>query len=154
MKDRPKRFRQGNRRSDADRLRLPTATPALGVRASRSGVLLAVRHDLLAANPMDRINTIKVARPLPRPAAAADIAKELGATCGRWPRKRVPLDRLRDRVLFETAYVYRARTTEVCARVVDDLDRSPSGPTSTRLAVGVHAYEIEQNPPAAHPMTP
>jgi integrase/recombinase XerC/integrase/recombinase XerD len=82
----------------------------------------AVRHDLLAANPMDRIDTIKVAKRLPRPAAAADIAGVLGAICSRRPRKDVPLDRLRDRVLFETAYVCGARATEVCGLDVDDLD--------------------------------
>jgi integrase/recombinase XerC/integrase/recombinase XerD len=34
----------------------------------------AVRHDLLAANPMDRIDTVKVTKSLPRPAVAADVA--------------------------------------------------------------------------------
>ncbi|MDL4813170.1 tyrosine-type recombinase/integrase [Actinomadura opuntiae] len=82
----------------------------------------AVRHDLLAANPMDRIATIKVPKALPRPAPAADIAKVLGAICSRRPRKDLPLGRLRDRVLFETAYVCGARAAEVCGLDVDDLD--------------------------------
>jgi integrase/recombinase XerC/integrase/recombinase XerD len=82
----------------------------------------AVRHDLLAANPMDRIDTIKVPKRLPRPAAATDIAAVLAAICSRRPRKDVPLDRLRDRVLFETACVCGARAAEVCGLYVDDLD--------------------------------
>ena len=82
----------------------------------------AVRHDLLPANPMDKIDTIKVPRRLPRPAAAADVAQVLAVICSRQPRKDVPLDRLRDRVLFETAYVCGARATEVCGLYVEDLD--------------------------------
>ncbi|MFD1939660.1 site-specific integrase [Nonomuraea mangrovi] len=35
----------------------------------------AVRHDLLQANPLDRIGTVKVPKTLPRPAKAADVAK-------------------------------------------------------------------------------
>jgi integrase/recombinase XerC/integrase/recombinase XerD len=63
----------------------------------------AVRHDLLHANPMDKIDTIKVPKTLPRPAAVADVARVLAVVCSRRPRKDVALDRLRDRVLFETA---------------------------------------------------
>ncbi|MFI6739914.1 tyrosine-type recombinase/integrase [Nonomuraea sp. NPDC050451] len=37
-------------------------------------------------------------------------------------RKDLPLDRLRDRVLFETAYVCGARASEVCGLYVEDLD--------------------------------
>jgi integrase/recombinase XerD len=82
----------------------------------------AVRHDLLDASPMDRIDTIEVPRTLPRPADAGDIAAVLGAICSRRPRKDVPLGVLRDRVLFETAYVCGARASEVCAMHVEDLD--------------------------------
>ncbi|GAA4102982.1 tyrosine-type recombinase/integrase [Nonomuraea soli] len=82
----------------------------------------AVRHDLLDANPMDRIDTIKVPKTLPRPAAAADVTKDLNAICSRRPRKDVPLDRLRDRVLFESAYVCGARASEVWGLYVEDLD--------------------------------
>uniref|UniRef100_UPI003F4912A4 tyrosine-type recombinase/integrase n=1 Tax=Streptosporangium sp. CA-256172 TaxID=3240076 RepID=UPI003F4912A4 len=82
----------------------------------------AVRHDLLQANPMDRIDTVKVPKTLPRPAAAADVAKVLAVICSRRPRKDLPLDRLRDRVLFETAYVCGARASEVCGLYVEDLD--------------------------------
>ncbi|SEH00849.1 hypothetical protein SAMN05444920_11838 [Nonomuraea solani] len=49
----------------------------------------AVRHDLLAANPMDRIMTeglpsapVKVPKNLPRPAGAADVAKVLAVIWG------------------------------------------------------------------------
>jgi integrase/recombinase XerC/integrase/recombinase XerD len=42
--------------------------------------------------------------------------------CSRRPRKDLPLDRLRDRVLFETAYVCGARAGEVCGLHVEDLD--------------------------------
>src|SRR5260370_5206318 len=85
----------------------------------------AVRHDLLAANPMDRIDTIKVPKTLPGPAAAADVAAVLAAICPRRPRKDIALDRLRDRVLFETAYVCGARAAEVCGLYVADLDLRP-----------------------------
>ncbi|WP_345475893.1 tyrosine-type recombinase/integrase [Actinoallomurus oryzae] len=82
----------------------------------------AIRHDLLDANPMDRIDTIRPPKTLPRPAAAADVAKVLNAICSRRPRKDLPLDRLRDRVLFETAYVCGARAAEACGIYVEDLD--------------------------------
>src|SRR5271165_3790678 len=82
----------------------------------------AVRHELLAASPMDRIEAIEVPRTLPRPAAAADVAAVLDAICSRRPRKDVPLGVLRDRVLFETAYTCGARASEVCGMHVEDLD--------------------------------
>jgi integrase/recombinase XerC/integrase/recombinase XerD len=82
----------------------------------------AVRHDLLDASPMDRIDTVTVPKTLPRPAPAADIQAVLGAICSRRPRKDVPVDELRDRVLFETAYTCGARASEVCGMHVEDLD--------------------------------
>ncbi|MFC0436110.1 tyrosine-type recombinase/integrase [Kutzneria buriramensis] len=82
----------------------------------------AVRHELLATNPMDRVDSITVARTLPRPADPAQVQKVLGVICSRRPRKDVPVDRLRDRVLFETAYVCGARASEVCGLHVEDLD--------------------------------
>jgi integrase/recombinase XerD len=82
----------------------------------------AVRHDLLDASPMDRIDTIEVPRTLPRPAATADVAAVLDAICSRRPRKEVPVGVLRDRVLFEMAYVCGARASEVCGMYVEDLD--------------------------------
>jgi integrase/recombinase XerC/integrase/recombinase XerD len=85
----------------------------------------AVRHDLLDANPMDKIDTIRVPKTLPRPAAAADVAKVLAVICSRRPRKDVPPGRLRDRVLFETAYACGARAAEVCGLYVEDLDLRP-----------------------------
>ena len=81
----------------------------------------AVRHELLDASPMDRIDAIEVPRTLPQ-AAAADIAAVLAAICSRRPRKDVPLGVLRDRVLFETAYTCGARASEVCGMHVEDLD--------------------------------
>jgi integrase/recombinase XerC/integrase/recombinase XerD len=71
---------------------------------------------------MDRIDTVAVPRTLPRPAAADSVQAALGAICSRRPRKDVPLDVLRDRVLFETAYVCGARASEVCGTYVEDLD--------------------------------
>jgi hypothetical protein len=85
----------------------------------------AVRHELLAASPMDRIGAIEVPRTLPRPAAAADVAAVLDAICSRRPRKDVPLGVLRDRVLFETACVCGARASEACGMYVEDLDLRP-----------------------------
>ncbi|SUE28945.1 site-specific tyrosine recombinase XerD [Nocardia farcinica] len=82
----------------------------------------AVRHDLLVANPMDKVDTITVPNTLPRPAAATDIAKILAAICARRPRKDVAPDVLRDRVLFETAYLCGARASEVCELYVEDFD--------------------------------
>ena len=46
----------------------------------------------------------------------------LAAICSRRPGKDVPLDRLRDRVLFETAYACGARAAEACGLYVEDLD--------------------------------
>jgi integrase/recombinase XerD len=85
----------------------------------------AVRHELLAASPMDRIDAIKVPRTLRRPEAGADVAAVLDAICSRRPRKDVPVGVLRDRVLFETAYVCGARASEVCGMYVEDLDLRP-----------------------------
>jgi integrase/recombinase XerD len=85
----------------------------------------AVRHELLDASPMDRINAIEVPRTLPRPAAAADVATVLDVICSLRPRKDLPVDVLRDRVLFETAYVCGARASEVCGMYVEDLDLRP-----------------------------
>ena len=85
----------------------------------------AARDDLLDASPIDRIDTIEVPRTLPRPAAAADVATVLYAICSRRPRKNVPLGVLRDRVLFETAYVCSARASEICGMYVEDLDLRP-----------------------------
>ncbi|MGF0320885.1 tyrosine-type recombinase/integrase [Nocardia fluminea] len=82
----------------------------------------AVRHERLAANPMDKVDTISVPKRLPRPAAAADVARVLDSICARRPRKDLPIDVLRDRVLFETLYVCGARAEEVCGLYVEDLD--------------------------------
>jgi hypothetical protein len=83
----------------------------------------AVRHDLLQANPMDRIDTVKVPKALPRP--AADVAKVLAAICTRRPRKDLPLDRLRDRVLFE-----RGRARRLAGRTIGS--RAPRRPPQMR----------------------
>jgi integrase/recombinase XerC/integrase/recombinase XerD len=77
------------------------------------------------ASPMDRIDAIDVPRTLPRPAAVGDVAAVLGAICSRRPRKDIPVDVLRDRVLFETTYVCGARASEVCGMYVEDLDLRP-----------------------------
>ncbi|GAA3243810.1 tyrosine-type recombinase/integrase [Actinocorallia longicatena] len=82
----------------------------------------AVRHDRLDANPMDKIDTIRVPKTLPRPAAAADVAKVFNSICSRRPRKDLPLDRLRDRVLFETIYVCGSRAGEACGLDLEDFD--------------------------------
>lgn len=68
-----------------------------------------MRHNLLDATPLDKIDTIAVQKRLPRPATAADVQKVFATLCPRRPRKDPPLDRLRDRLLFETAYVRSAR---------------------------------------------
>jgi hypothetical protein len=65
----------------------------------------AVRHDLLDANPIDKVDSITVPKTLPRPADPAQVQKVFAVICTRRPRKDLPIDRLRDRVLFETAYV-------------------------------------------------
>ncbi|MCZ9330115.1 hypothetical protein [Nocardia farcinica] len=51
-----------------------------------------MRQDLLAVNPMDRVDTITVPKTLPRPATAADIAKVFAAICPRRPSKEVPVE--------------------------------------------------------------
>ena len=122
------RGRRGGERSATEIFKI---TPEIAEYQQRFSRLIshrvpwAVRHDLLAANPMDKIDAVKVrSRCLarPRPAPAGDIGRMLGAICSRRPRKDVPLDRLRDRVLFETAYVCGARASEVCGLYVEDLD--------------------------------
>jgi hypothetical protein len=70
--------------------------PASASAAVASFCKWAVRHDLLDASPMDRIDAIEVPRTLPRP-AAGDVAAVLDAICSRRPRKDVPLGMLRDR---------------------------------------------------------
>jgi integrase/recombinase XerC/integrase/recombinase XerD len=82
----------------------------------------AVRHDRMTANPMDKVGTITVPKSLPRPAPAADIYRVLDAICARRPRKSVPIDVLRDRLLFETAYQCGTRATEACGLYVEDFD--------------------------------
>jgi integrase/recombinase XerD len=47
----------------------------------------AVRHDLLHANPMDKIDSIRVPKRLPRPAAAADVTRVLAVICSRRPAR-------------------------------------------------------------------
>jgi short subunit dehydrogenase len=96
--------------------------PAASTSGLRSLCRWARRHDLLAANPIDRIDTIKVPRSLPRPAAAADVAKVLAVICTR-PRKDIELDRLRDRVLFETAYVCGLHVEDLNLRLDDEHGR-------------------------------
>jgi integrase/recombinase XerC/integrase/recombinase XerD len=71
---------------------------------------------------MDRIDAVEVPKSLPRPAAAGSVQAVLGAICPRRPGKDVPLGVLRDRVLFETAYVCGARASEACGMYVEDLD--------------------------------
>ena len=56
----------------------------------------AVRHDLLDASPMDRIDTVTVPKTLPRPAPPADVQAVLSAICSRRPRKDLPVGVLRD----------------------------------------------------------
>lgn len=82
----------------------------------------AARHDLLEANPIDKLDSITVPKTLPRPADPAEVQKVFSVICSRRPRKDVPIDRLRDRVLFETAYVCGARASEVRGMYVEDLD--------------------------------
>lgn len=82
----------------------------------------AVRHDRMPANPIDKVDTVFVPRTLPRPAPAAEVFRVLDAICARRPRKDVPIDVLRDRVLFETAYQCGMRASEACGLYVEDFD--------------------------------
>src|SRR6266536_4051846 len=69
----------------------------------------AVRHDLLDASPMDRIEAIEVPRTLPRPAAAGDIAAVLdcdllpAAAQGRPPGRAAGPGAVRDRLRLRRA---------------------------------------------------
>src|SRR5262249_30819425 len=85
----------------------------------------AVRHELLAASPMDRIDAIEVPRTLPRPAAAADVAAVLGAVCSRPPPQDVALRLPRGPGLVQAAYGCGAGASEVCGMYVEDLDLRP-----------------------------
>ena len=97
----------------------------------------AVRHELLDASPMDRIDAIEVPWTLPSPAAAADVAAVLGAICSRRPHKDLPTGVLRDRLLFETAYVCGARASEVCGMYVEDLLQVVPEVTTGRVAAAL-----------------
>ncbi|WP_231509832.1 tyrosine-type recombinase/integrase [Streptosporangium roseum] len=55
-------------------------------------------------------------------AVAADVTRVLNSICSRRPRKDVPLDRLRDRVLFETIYMCGSRAAEACGLDIEDFD--------------------------------
>jgi integrase len=116
-------------RPGADPLRFPViwqlrargrnSPPATCCRATR------LPATSMTSSPTWRTRTSRGTRSAPtapRPAAAADIAAVLDAICSRRPRKDVPLGVLRDRVLFETAYVCGARASEVCGIYVEDLD--------------------------------
>ncbi|WP_280336056.1 tyrosine-type recombinase/integrase [Nocardia wallacei] len=82
----------------------------------------AVRHDRMPANPMDKVDTVFVPRTLPRPVPAVEVFRVLDAICARRPRKDVPIDVLRDRLLFETAYQCGMRASEACGLYVEDFD--------------------------------
>ena len=71
---------------------------------------------------MDRIDTITVPKTLPRPADPENVKKVFGQICSRRPRKAVSIGRLRDRVLFETAYVCGTRAAEACRIEIEDMD--------------------------------
>ncbi|MGW6122368.1 tyrosine-type recombinase/integrase [Nocardia sp. NPDC055165] len=86
----------------------------------------AVRHNLLAANPMDKFDTINVANRPPQPAAAGDVVRVLDEICSRRPAKHWSIGLLRDRVLFETIYACGATTEAVCRLEVEDLDLTPN----------------------------
>ncbi|WP_371856378.1 tyrosine-type recombinase/integrase [Nocardia anaemiae] len=96
----------------------------------------AVRHDRLVANPMDKVETVFVPKTLPRPAPTADIYRILDAICARRPRKDLPVDVLRDRALFETAYICGMRASEACGVVRGGLRPRPRRRTRARTRQG------------------
>ncbi|WP_326629930.1 tyrosine-type recombinase/integrase [Nonomuraea fuscirosea] len=115
-------------RSSGARLLAPTSTAAPEFTelspASRTRAVVASftkRASSTTSWPSTRWTASTPSR-LPRPAAAADVAKVSAVICARWPRKDLPLDRLQDRALFETAYVCGTRAFEVCGLYVEDLD--------------------------------
>jgi integrase len=62
------------------------------------------------------------------PASQVQYARScrvLATICSRRTRKDIPLDRLRDRVRFETAYTCGVQAAEACGLYVEDLDLRP-----------------------------
>jgi hypothetical protein len=70
-----------------------------------------------------------------RPAPADSIQAVLGAICPRRPRKDVPVDVLRDRVLFETAYQQAAQVggTTALSEAADMLERADRAGEAAQL---------------------
>ncbi|GAA4535392.1 hypothetical protein GCM10023192_31910 [Amycolatopsis samaneae] len=59
------------------------------------------------------------------PASARDIRRVLATVCAGRPHRNVPVELLRDRLVFETIQVTRARVPDVCGMDVENLDLRP-----------------------------
>jgi integrase/recombinase XerC/integrase/recombinase XerD len=76
----------------------------------------AVRHELIAANPMDRFDRVAVPEGIPRAVDPARIDRVIGV---------IPKGKLRDRLLFEFLKTTGCRVSEALGVYVEDLDLTP-----------------------------
>ena len=76
----------------------------------------AYRQDLIAANPMDKLDRVRLPAPAPRGLGTGQVAAILGV---------IPRHRLRDRVLFGLIAETGLRAGEALGVHVEDLDLTP-----------------------------
>jgi integrase/recombinase XerD len=95
---------------------LSPASRARTAAALNSFLTWAVRHDLLAANPLVKLDRVQVPDPDPRGVARSAIDAVLAA---------IPRDQLRDQLLFRLLAETGLRISEALQLDVDDLDLTP-----------------------------
>ncbi len=95
---------------------LAPATRARREAALASFLRWASRHELIEANPMDRLDRVRLPAPVPRGLAPGQVEAILAV---------IPRARLRDRVLFGLIAQTGLRVGEALAVHVEDLDLTP-----------------------------
>ncbi|MBC8162372.1 MAG: site-specific integrase [Roseiflexaceae bacterium] len=92
------------------------ASRARTAAALNSFLTWAVRHDLLVANPLVKLDRVQVPEPAPRGVTRAAIDAILAT---------IPRDQLRDQLLFRMLAETGLRISEALQLEVDDLDLTP-----------------------------
>lgn len=95
---------------------LSPATRARRQAALASFLAWAYRHDLVGANPMAKVERVRLASPAPRGVTREQVETVLAA---------IPATRRRDRVLFRLLLETGLRVGEALALHVEDLDLTP-----------------------------